>query len=477
MISIPVPVTISIGNGRPTLKRGAAVMVKSFEQRWFLVLLLVVGISSGRAAAEQPPNIIIIMADDMGYGDSSVYDGWIKTPQMERMARAGLVLTDFHSSGVVCSPTRAGLVTGRYQQRAGLPGVVNADPANADHHRGLQREEVTFAELLAGAGYQVGMFGKWHLGYDPKFNPIHHGFSEFRGFVSGNIDYISHFDRMEVADWWLGDKQITEEGYLTHLLTRHSVEFIARNRDKPFCLYVPHGAVHTPIQGPDNLPGRGPDKVKAGQQPQRPRDDTTRLMMKALDDNVGAILDAVHQHGLAERTLVIFFSDNGGASHMRCDPLRGRKGQVWEGGHRVPAIACWPGKIKPATRSDQLAISLDLMPTMLELAGISTDQPRPLDGISLLPLLLKGQSLGRRQLYWNGSAMRDGTWKLVAKAQGLTDGPGLYNLEDDIAEKNNLADKYPQRLNRMLRQLEAWKVDVANGATPQPDYDKVKAGS
>ncbi len=159
-------------------------------------------------ARDEKPNVVIIMADDMGYGDSSVYDGWIKTPQMERLAREGLVFSDFHSSGVVCSPTRAGLLTGRYQQRAGIPSVVNADPSVADHHRGLQRLEVTFSELLGAAGYQVGMFGKWHLGYDPKFNPLHHGFHEFRGFVSGNIDYISHYDRMEVYDWWQGFKKV-----------------------------------------------------------------------------------------------------------------------------------------------------------------------------------------------------------------------------------------------------------------------------
>jgi arylsulfatase A-like enzyme len=440
----------------------------------FLLALLILP-AQGMDAEEgkvEHPNIILIMADDMGYGDSSVYDGWIKTPQMERMAREGLVFTDFHSSGVVCSPTRAGLVTGRYQQRAGIPGVITADPKLADYHRGLQRGEVTFAELLGEAGYQVGIFGKWHLGYDPKFNPLHHGFDEFRGFVSGNIDYLSHYDRMEVFDWWHGLKKTQEPGYLTHLLSGHAVDFIARNKDRPFCLYIPHGAVHSPIQGPDNLPGRGPDKVKASGQPQRPRDDTTRLMMQALDENIGAILDALDEHHLAERTLVIFFSDNGGAAHMRCDPLRGRKGTVWEGGHRVPAIAWWPGKIKPGGRTDQLSISLDLMPTMLELAGLPTEQDRALDGISLVPLLLDGKSLGHRQLFWNGVAMRDGPWKLVTQAKDLKDGPALFQLEDDIAETRNLAADHPQRVKSMLEALEAWKKDVATGATAQPDFSR-----
>jgi arylsulfatase A-like enzyme len=212
--------------------------------------------------------------------------------------------------------------------------------------------------------------------------------------------------------------------------------------------------------------------VKASGQPQRPRDDTTRLMMQALDENIGAILDALDEHHLAERTLVIFFSDNGGAAHMRCDPLRGRKGTVWEGGHRVPAIAWWPGKIKPGGRTDQLSISLDLMPTMLELAGLPTEQDRALDGISLVPLLLDGKSLGHRQLFWNGVAMRDGPWKLVTQAKDLKDGPALFQLEDDIAETRNLAADHPQRVKSMLEALEAWKKDVATGATAQPDFSR-----
>ncbi|MFP6667984.1 MAG: sulfatase-like hydrolase/transferase, partial [Pirellulales bacterium] len=239
--------------------------------------------------------------------------------------------------------------------------------------------------------------------------------------------------------------------------------------NRPFCLYVPHGAVHSPIQGPDNKPGRGPDKVKSAQQPQRPRDATTRLMMNGLDENIGAILDAIGEHELAERTLVFFFSDNGGAAHMRCDPLRGRKGTVWEGGHRVPAIAWWPGKVKPGSRTDQLSISLDLMPTMLQLASLPTDLERKLDGVSLVPLLVEGKSLGQRQLFWNGVAMRDGPWKLITNTKGLKGGPALFNLADDLGEKNNVAARHPKRVNQMLAALKAWKSDVAAGATVQPD--------
>ena len=423
-----------------------------------------------RAQGDARPNFVVILADDMGYGDSSVYDGWIETPQMERMAKGGLTFTDFHSSGLVCSPTRAGLMTGRYQQRAGIPGVVNADPDHPDHHRGLQLSEVTFAELLVGAGYQTGMFGKWHLGYDPKYNPVRHGFQWFRGFVSGNIDYISHYDRMETYDWWDGPTRVGPvDGYLTHLITNSAVKFIHDFKDRPFCLYVAHGAVHTPIQAPDGPVLRGPEKGLTARK--RSRDATSKLMMKALDDGVGAILDALEETGIAKRTLVVFFSDNGAAAHMRSDPLRGRKGQVWEGGHRVPAIAWWPGRIKSGTKTGELCISLDLMPTMLDLAGLSQPTDRKLDGVSLKSLLLEGKPLGSRQLFWNGVAMRDGPWKLITKAKGLRGGPALYNLAEDLSESRNVAARHPARVDAMVASLARWRADVASGITPQPDFE------
>ena len=412
------------------------------------------------------PNFVIIMADDMGYGDSSVYDGWVETPQLARMAAEGLKFTDFHSSGTVCSPTRAGLLTGRYQQRAGIPGVINADPAKPVHHTGLKTGEITFAELLKASGYTTGIFGKWHLGYHKKFNPLHHGFDRFHGFVSGNVDYISHYDRMSTYDWWGGLERIQEEGYLTHLITRHALKFIDDHKDGPFCLYVPHGAVHSPIQAPGDPPGRGPDGRKS--KPTRGRDQTVRLMFEAMDQGVGEILDALERHGIAERTLVLFFSDNGGAGHCKNDPLRGGKGSVWEGGHRVPAIAWWPGKIKPGTVTDQLCISLDVMPTMLDLAGVDLPKGHRLDGVSLAPLVLANKSLGQRQLFWNGTAMRDGPWKLVTKATGLKQGPALFSLAEDLAERNNLARMYPDRVKGMLAAIEAWKQDMAATMTGFP---------
>jgi arylsulfatase A-like enzyme len=421
---------------------------------------------------DRPVNFVIIMADDMGYGDSSVYNGWIQTPHMERMAREGLKFTDFHSSGVVCSPTRAGLLTGRYQQRAGVPGVVNADPATDAHWWGLQTSEITFAELLREAGYRTAIFGKWHVGYEKKYNPLHHGFERFRGFVSGNIDYISHYDRMGTYDWWEGLEHVKEKGYLTDILTRHAVKFVDEHKDQAFCLYVPHGAVHSPIQAADSPATRGPDakRQRRGQSAgaQRSSQDTVKLMMKALDESVGKILDAVDDAGIAENTLVIFFSDNGGARHMRNDPLRGGKGSVWEGGHRVPAIAWWPGHVRPNSVTDQLCISLDIMPTMLALADVRVPKGHKLDGVSLLPLLTEGKGQEPRQLFWNGQAMRDGPWKLVVGGKGLKGGPALFDLSKDLSETNNIADQHPERVKKMVAAIQAWQEDVETGATEQP---------
>jgi|GEM_PF-80571 len=408
-----------------------------------------------QAARVQRPNVIVVMADDMGYGDSSVYGGWIETPGLARMAKEGVTFTDFHSSGVVCSPTRAGLLTGRYQERCGIPGVINADPAHPDHGRGLADEQRTFAEALQGAGYVTGVFGKWHLGYALQHNPTRHGFDEFEGFISGNIDYHSHLDRMGTADWWRGEERVERQGYLTELVTQDAVDFIDRHGDAPFCLYVAHGAVHSPIQAEDSGAVRGPAKVRKPNGARR-RDDTVRSMMRSLDDSVARILAAVRKNGLANRTLVLFFSDNGGAAHMRNDPLRGRKGQVWEGGHRVPAIAWWPGKLRKGSTCDALCSSLDVMPTMFEVAGLAAPVDRPFDGESLLPRVAGEPRGGARELFWLGRAMRAGRWKLVEQQGEAL----LFDVNADIGEQRNVAAQHPERVAAMRAALAAWRVDV-----------------
>jgi len=411
------------------------------------------------------PNIVLILADDMGYGDISCYDGWIKTPNLDRLAAEGLRFTDFHSNGAVCSPTRAALMTGKYQQRAGIPMVVSVKL----RHLGLHQTEVTFAECLENAGYATAIFGKWHLGYKTEFNPIHHGFDHFRGYVSGNIDFFSHIDQSGVYDWWSQDKQAEEPGYVTHLITKHALQFIDENKDEPFCLYMPHEAPHYPYQGPND----GPDRTVGGKfdthGSRKDKKEAYREMVIELDKSVGQIVAKLKERGLERNTLVFFFSDNGATSLGSCGSLRGTKGTVWEGGHRVPAIARWLSRINPGEAS-QTAIGMDLMPTMLTIAGATPPDDHRLDGVDLSPLLFEGESLDERKLFWEHGGrhgVRDGNWKLVQGARGLKEKVGLYNLYDDIGELDNVATKHPKRVEQMLADLNEWKADVKKDATMQ----------
>ncbi|MDF7799589.1 sulfatase-like hydrolase/transferase [Pontiellaceae bacterium B1224] len=413
------------------------------------------------------PNVVLILADDLGYGDLGCYGGDIPTPNLDRMAKEGLVLTDFHSNGTVCSPSRAALMSGKYQQQVGVDGVVTADPAMAAYQFGIDPEKKdTLPAVMSGAGYKTALFGKWHIGYLEQFHPMNYGFDRYVGYLSGNIDYHSHYDRMETFDWW-HDRELTkEEGYSTHLITRHAVDYIKQHKDEPFFVYVAHEAVHTPVQGPTDAIQRGPDKVKGER---RDSKVVFRDMLTELDKSVGEILQAVQENGLAEKTLVIFSSDNGPMQLASPGPLRGKKGSIYEGGHRVPGIFWWPGTIAPGTESTQTAALFDLFPTFVELAGIESEID--FDGVSIQDLF-EGEALPERKLFWrpgglspyepsleNGEdvakAIRDGKWKLVAQ-------PGyeqieLFDLECDVAEKHNLASKFPERTEQMKAQLLAWE--------------------
>lgn len=421
---------------------------------------------------DQPPNFVVIMADDLGYGDLSTYGGWIDVPRLDRMAAEGLRFTDFHSNGAVCSPTRAALMTGRYQQRAGIPIVVFAPEHLPTHVDGLQDSESTFAERLRDAGYATAIFGKWHLGYYPHYNPVRHGFDVFRGYVSGNIDFFSHVDGAGRLDWWDGDRKSDEAGYVTDLITRHAVRFLEGQRDRPFCLYVAHEAPHFPYQGPSDPPqgfrvagGFSGRQELSGQQIR----DRYREMVLAMDRGIGAILDALRRLGLAENTLVLFFSDNGATPDGSNGPLRGHKGSVWEGGHRVPAIAWRPGSVPAGTETGQLAATMDVLPTLTDLAGLAPGSGPSLDGVSLVPVL-RGGELEPRPLFWSfmdGLAMRDGRWKLVLGEDGDL-ASRLFDLTEDIGEANDLSAVHPGRANEMAAAARLWLSMVEADATPQP---------
>lgn len=439
--------------------------------------------SAARLAARDAPNVVLIMADDLGYGDVSAFGGgWVETPHLARMAREGMSLTDFHAGGPVCSPTRASLMTGRYQQRAGLADVIYA-ARNRNRHHGLHQQEFTIAELAKQAGYRTGIFGKWHLGYRTIYNPTRNGFDRFQGFVSGNVDYVSHMDGIGVHDWWRDDENIHEDGYSTHLITKHALRFIEQNRGRPFFAYVAHEAPHWPYQGPSDARIRkeGGEKVRT---PPRQTDDVDyvrsryRQMVQEMDTGIGQILDTLERLDLAHETLVLFFSDNGPKQpYGSAGALRGWKGSVFEGGHRVPAVAWWPGQVQAGSQSDALSITLDILPTVAEVIDREPPAGLTLDGASLLAVLREGATLPARRLFWEWQgqqAMRDGSWKLVRNAlesnsaDERVEGTRLYNLDTDVAESNDLSGQYPKRVDRMTKALDAWRKEVATGATTQP---------
>ena len=420
------------------------------------------------------PNIVFIMADDLGYGDLGCYGhDTNETPYIDALAAGGLRFTDFHSSGPMCTPTRAATLTGLYQQRFGekfdaaISGV-------RDYKSGLPLEAVTIAERLKEVGYATGCFGKWHLGYTPAFFPTKQGFDEFVGLGSGDGDFFTHVDRSGRKDWWRNETPLEEEGYTTDLLTEHSVRFIEDHRDKPFFLYVPHLAIHFPWQGPEDPPHRIPEKDYAddkwGVIPDRSNVyPHVKAMIESLDESVGKIVTALKRLGLEENTLIVFTSDNGGYLHYgggfenisSNGPLRGQKTNVYEGGHRVPTIVSWRGRIDPGTTT-QLGHSTDWFPTFLEVGGIEPATGET-DGVDLGPLLFNGESLPERDLYWrirDKYAVRSGPWKL-ANQQGKLE---LYNLDDDLGERKDLSQLMPERVEVLKKAWDQWNAEMNRSA-------------
>lgn len=427
-----------------------------------LSLFTLAGSAGARPAGK--PNVILILADDLGYADVGCFGSErFDTPHIDALAANGIRFTDFHSNGAVCSPTRAALLTGRYQQRSGITGVVTA---KSHRHTGLALEEVTFAEAMKEAGYVTGMFGKWHVGYDPKFNPVHQGFDEFRGYVSGNVDYQAHIDQEGYEDWWNQDKLEPDEGYSTDLITQYGVDFIRRHKDAPFLLYLPHEAPHYPFQGRKDTQQYQPGAGKGIHGAKRLDADGTRRaykeMIEVMDEGIGRIVAEVKAAGLEKDTLIIFFSDNGPSKLGSAGPLRGGKGSIYEGGHRVPAVAYWPGVITPGSESATPVAGTDIFPTLIAIADAERPDQLKLDGVNLLPILQGGELSAPRSLYWgikNQIAVREGPWKLVASKQGKT--LQLFNLHNDLGEKNNVAGKHPEKTKALLKKLQAWDAEVS----------------
>jgi arylsulfatase A-like enzyme len=344
-------------------------------------------------------------------------------------------------------------MTGRYQQRSGIEAVVNVSNYR---HTGLSVSEYTMAEHFRSMGYATGLAGKWHLGYDTAYSPLNHGFDYFKGFVSGNIDYHSHIDQAGIYDWWEGKELIKEEGYSTDLITKASLGFIEANRDKPFFLYVAHEAPHYPFQG-RNDPA---DRTVGGSFPnpgsRSDRKNAYKEMIEAMDEGIGSIMELLEDQNLLSNTIVVFCSDNGAASVGSNEPLRGFKGKLWEGGHRVPAILFWEGRIGGGV-CEAPVMSMDLFPTLVSLAtGAIPD--KQLDGMDFSGII-DGNPVSFRTLHWRfgkQQVVRSGSWKLLVEEDSIY----LYNLEDNLDESENLAKLYPARVDSLFQLLYSWNREM-----------------
>jgi arylsulfatase A-like enzyme len=419
-----------------------------------------------QSAAPERPNVVLIMTDDAGYGDFGVYGAPdIKTPHIDSLARDGVRLTDFYANGATCTPTRAGLISGRYQQRYSLEAPLGVRPKE-DAERGLAPSGRSLPQLLKGAGYATALVGKWHLGWKPEYSPNAHGFDEFFGFKSGYVDYYQHTtgnDAPLQVDLFENDRPVEIAGYMTDLITDRTVRTIEQNRAKPFFIDVAYNAPHWPYQRPDQ-----PSTARDNARHLTPFDTPTSTradyvtMVERVDAGVGRILAALDRLDLRRRTIVIFTNDNGGEWLSHGGPLFHRKASVWEGGIRVPAIVRWPGHIPAGRVSHQVGMTMDLTASILAAAGVAAAPETKLDGVNLLPILEGRAPEMERTLFWRVTgarqqqAVRSGRWKLVVD-QGR---PLLVDLSSDIGERTDVIRQHPDVATRLRAALTAWEADV-----------------
>jgi arylsulfatase A-like enzyme len=442
-----------------------------------LVLAVIAGFAMARQAvadetsqpASRRPNIVILLADDLGYADLGFQGGRdIPTPHLDALAASGTRCTNGYVSGPYCSPTRAGLLTGRYQERFGHEFNPGGEARSADNV-GLPVTETTIADRLKSAGYVTGLVGKWHLGSAPKFHPQRRGFDEFFGFLGGAHAY---FPERNAAPIYRGKEVVEEKEYLTDAFAREAVAFIDRHQKQPFFLYLAFNAVHTPMHATD---ARLAKFQSIGDERRR----TYAAMTSAMDDAVGRVLDKLRETGLTNDTLIFFFSDNGGPTMRtttingsRNTPLRGSKRTTLEGGVRVPFVISWPEKVPAAKVYDRTLIQLDVLPTALAAAGVEVKPDWKLDGVNLLPYL-RGTSADapHETLYWRFGeqmALRRGDWKLVRYDALADDGPAravspvrLYNLADDIGESHDVAAMHADLVKELTSTWSAWNAQLA----------------
>ena len=435
--------------------------------------------------AKSKPNFLFILADDLGWNQLGCYGSkFYETPNIDRLAREGMRFTDAYAACPVCSPTRASIMTGKYPARLHITDYIPGDTFPYEKLRipewqkYLPLDEVTIAEVFKGAGYVTASFGKWHLSIAKKppeselYDPDKQG-----------------FDETLITEKPAPKQNSEKDAHNVELITEKSLGFLERNKDKPFFLYVAHNTIHAPLMGKKKLI----EKYKAKSGSDLPENNSVvGAMLEELDNRVGELLKKLDELKIADKTIVIFFSDNGGLEAVsKQTPLRSGKANLYEGGIRVPLIVRWQGVTKPGSICSEPVISVDFLPTFVEILGLENKIPNPIDGVSLLPLLTQRDAFSRQAIYWHYphyhsagigpcGAIRSGDYKLIEWFDETICGPAnkfeLYNLKEDIGEQNNLVKQIPEKLEELRKMLSNWR-DKANAQmlTPNPNYDPQKA--
>ena len=457
----------------------------------------------------EKPNIVLIVSDDQGYNDLGVLSDHIITPNLDRLANEGVRLTNFYVAWPACTPSRGAFLTGRYPQRNGIYDMIRNEAPDYGHKYndinytvtwerigGMDTREILLPKMLKTAGYYSGIFGKWDLGVHRRFLPLQRGWDEFYGLVNTGIDYYTH-ERYGVPSMYRDNSPTTEDKgtYCTYLFQREAVRFVKQNKDRPFFLYLPFNAPH----GASNLDpkirtggAQAPEKWRKmypkyyveegyneGTRYGKPAMVSNKALRKsqylgavtAMDAAIGEVLGLLDEYKLAENTIVIFFSDNGGSGGADNAPLRAGKGRVFEGGIRVCSVVRYPKMIAPGTVNDEFLTSMEIFPTLLNLCNVSPPEGVVLDGFDMMPMLADGKASPRKEMYWKRrakEAARVGDWKWVRNESGTF----LFDLSKDVGEKNDLLKKMPEKAAEMQAHFENWmkRMDEADPRGPFKDF-------
>ncbi|GAB5404941.1 MAG: sulfatase-like hydrolase/transferase [Aureliella sp.] len=439
-------------------------------------MLCVIFLRGVDTIAGERPNVVFILADDLGYGDLGCYGrSDIRTPELDRLARQGVRLTQHYANGAECTPTRAAFLTGRYQQwvgglecAIGTGNVGRYDDAirlRSKDDLGLPTNLPTIAKLLKSAGYATAICGKWHLGYEPKFAPHLHGFDTTYYCIGGEMDYFHYLDKAAGYNLFVDGNPIAGKGYFTDLMTDKAIEFVnEQSPEKPFFLYLPYTCPHAPFQGPsDEQPQPLHLDSPLWSQGKAPA-DVYIAMIEHMDRRIGDVLRALDRQGLAENTVVIFASDNGGTASARNAPLRGTKGSTFEGGIRVPGIIRWPGKIPSGIESAQTCITFDFTRSIAALAGVKDKPIHAFEGIDIVQHVAQRKPDLSRTLFrrkqrgdrvWK--AVREGDLKYVQDSRPESDKAYVFDLASDVGESMDLAAKTPGKLDDLRQKYDQWE--------------------